>query len=78
METEKPEINGGLSPRSLQACGENSAASCSVSLIGKKKVAPSLIDADLCNAALTIRTLGRQFERVNGTTAEEFLAEVGI
>lgn len=38
----------------------------------------TLIDAETANAALRIRTMGRQFERVNGTTAEEFLSERGL
>jgi hypothetical protein len=43
-----------------------------------EKKHPSLIDAEIANAALQVRAIGRQFERVNGTTAEEFLAGVGI
>ena len=37
-----------------------------------------VIDAETANAALRVREMSRQFERVNGTTAEQFLAEVGI
>lgn len=44
----------------------------------RKHRKPTLIDAETANAALRIRTMGRQFERVNGTTAEEFLSERGL
>ena len=49
---------------------------CRISL--KEKKTASLIDAETANTAIRIRANGQQFKRVNGTTAEEFLAEVGI
>lgn len=40
----------------------------------KRKV----FDAEAANIALQVREISQRFERVNGTTAEEFLAELGI